>query len=255
MNRIVSSGLICVKNRLNVEFSLCKIEYTLYENGAFKYVFTPYYDVIKLLDDDIFQGIPGIELELKKKEYIRENIVPTFISERVPSENRENFHELIEEVGLTYMDPIEYLIRSKLKYSGDCLYIKPFIERKIINLNTLVSKSNSLGTTKIILDNLAAGNKIVIGDDLIENNRITFITLEYIYEKSYQDVKVKQQKGIYKAKNEGKYCGRKPIKVDELLFLEQIDLLNNNDTNLDDALKKLNISKSTFYRLKKKYHQ
>ena len=44
MNRIVSSGLICVKNRLNVEFSLCKIEYTLYENGAFKYVFTPYYD-------------------------------------------------------------------------------------------------------------------------------------------------------------------------------------------------------------------
>ena len=117
------------------------------------------------------------------------------------------------------------------------------------------SKSNSLGTTKIILDNLAAGNKIVIGDDLIENNRITFITLEYIYEKSYQDVKVKQQKGIYKAKNEGKYCGRKPIKVDELLFLEQIELLNNNDTNLDDALKKLNISKSTFYRLKKKYHQ
>lgn len=251
MNSIVSSGLICVKNKLNIEFSLCKIEYVLFEDETFKYVFTPYYDVIKLLDDD-FQGIPGIELELNKKEYIRENVVPTFISERVPSEKRENFQELLEEVELTHMNPIEYLIRTKLKYSGDSLYIKPFIDRKTISLDTLVGKSNSLGTTKIILDNLAAGNEIILRSDLITNNRMTFKTLLYIYEKGYKDIKSQQQNGIHKAKKEQRYCGRKPLDVDELLFLEQIESLTNGLTNLDDALIKLNISKSTFYRLKKK---
>lgn len=255
MKTMVSSGLICIKNKLNIEFSLCKIEYILYEDETFKYVFTPYYDVIKLLDDDIFQGIPGIELELNKKEYVRENIVPTFISERVPSENRENYHELLDKVGLTYMDPIEYLIRSKLKYSGDCLYIKPFEDRKTIILDDLVGKNNSLGITKILLDNLASGNEIALGSDLIVGNRTIFKTLLYIYEKSYKDNKAKQQSGICKAKNEGRYGGRKPLNVDELLFLEQIELLNNDVIDLGDVLRKLKISKSTFYRLKKKFQK
>lgn len=43
---------------------------------------------MNLLDVDIFQGIPGIDLDLKKEKYIRDNVIPSFISERFPSQNR-----------------------------------------------------------------------------------------------------------------------------------------------------------------------
>lgn len=51
-------------------------------------------------------------MDLKKKEYIRKNIIPTFISERVPQKNREDFYELLEKLNMKFMDPIEYLIRT-----------------------------------------------------------------------------------------------------------------------------------------------
>ena len=44
MNSITTSELICIKD-------------------TFKYIFTPYYDVIDLLNSDIFQGLPGLELD------------------------------------------------------------------------------------------------------------------------------------------------------------------------------------------------
>lgn len=57
----------------------------------------------------MFQGIPSLNLDLKKEVYVRENILPTFILERVPSKNREDLYDLLKSVNLTYIDPIEYL--------------------------------------------------------------------------------------------------------------------------------------------------
>lgn len=74
----------------------------------------------------MFQGIPGLNLDLKKEVYIRENILPTFISERVPSKNREDLYDLLKSVNLTYMDSIEYLCRTKYKYSGDNFFMTYF---------------------------------------------------------------------------------------------------------------------------------
>ena len=255
MNRIISDGLICIKNKINIEFAICKIEYILWEDETFKYIFTPYYDVISLLESNIFQGIPGLEIDLKKKEYIRENVIPTFIAERVPSEKREDYYELIQEVGMNYMNPVDYLIKTQSKYSGDNLYVKEFTERKSVVIDDVVGKSNSLGVIKIMLDNLAYGNKIILNDRAIENSVDIFQTLSYIYKKGYNEIKEKQRLGKDEAKKMGNYKGRKAIEIDKLLFLEQVEQLDSKIISIDKVLENLKISRATFYRLKKKYQK
>lgn len=255
MNRIKSDGLICIKNKINIEFVVCKIEYILWEDETFKYIFTPYYDVISLLESNIFQGIPGLEIDLKKKEYIRENVIPTFIAERVPSEKREDYYELIQKVGMNYMNPVDYLIKTQGKYSGDNLYVKEFTERKNVVIDDVVKKSNTLGVIKIMLDNLAYGNKIVLNDRAIENSIDIFQTLTYIYQKGYDEIKEKQRLGRDEAKKMGNYRGRKAIEIDKLLFLEQVEQLDSKIITIDKVLKNLKISRATFYRLKKKYQK
>lgn len=255
MNKITSIGLICVKNKLNIEFVVCKIEYILYEDETFKYIFTPYYDVIDLLDSSIFQGIPGIDVDLRKEKYVRDNIIPTFISERVPTENRENFYELLQSVGLNYMNPIEYLIRSNNKYSGDNFYLKPFSKRKKIAIEEVEDKCNTLGIIKKILDNLASGNQISINNNLLISDKNLFNTLMYIYGKGYARIKEKQENGVLKAKKLGMYKGRKAIEVDKFIFLEYLNMFENKTITLNEILNILNISKATFYRLKKKYQK
>ena len=101
MNKLISTGMICLKNDLNIEFYVCKITYILNEDESFKYIFEPNYNVISLLDSDIFQGIPGLNLDLKRKQYIRTSL-PVFISERVPQKNREDFNEILSSLNMDY---------------------------------------------------------------------------------------------------------------------------------------------------------
>ena len=129
-----SFGTICVKGPYNLVFALCDIEYILKEDDSFRYVFKPNYNVIELLDSKYFQGIPGLNLDLKEKEYIRDNMIPTFISERVPMKNREDYNELLELVGMDYMDPIEYLISYGLYFGADLFK----------NIGTIISSTELL---------------------------------------------------------------------------------------------------------------
>ena len=41
MNKLISTGMICLKNDLNIEFYVCKITYILNEDESFKYIFEP----------------------------------------------------------------------------------------------------------------------------------------------------------------------------------------------------------------------
>ena len=67
MKSSVSKGIICLKDNLNIEFRVCVIEYILNEDETFEYCFYPNYEVISLLSDNLFQGIPGLNLDLKKR--------------------------------------------------------------------------------------------------------------------------------------------------------------------------------------------
>ena len=97
MRKLTTSGFICLEDDYKLVYKIAKIEYEEWEDGAFRYVFHPFYNVIDMLPDSLFQGIPGLDLSLKQAVYERKNIVPIFISERTPSENREDIWELMEE--------------------------------------------------------------------------------------------------------------------------------------------------------------
>ena len=252
MNSYKSYGTICVKGPCNLIYAICDIEYILNDNETFKYVFKPNYSVIELLNNNVFQGIPGINIDLKKEEYIRENIIPTFISERVPSESREDYYDLLSKNNMEYMDHILYLIRTKEQYSGDKLFVTEKHNHEIIKINN--DHINSINYLRNIMSNICLGNNILIENNEIndKNRKIFHDIFLNLYSKEIENRKELQSDGIEKAKSLNKYKGRKPIFVDELLFLELEEKVNKKEITAKAAAEKLGISIDKYYRFKKK---
>ena len=252
MKTYISKGTICIPGDFNLIYRVCDIFYYLNSDDTFQYVFKPNYSVIELINSKYFQGVPGINLDLKKEEYIRENITPTFISERVPSKKRLDYFELLQKVGMEYMDPIEYLIKTDEQYFGDKLFVIPYENKKIIHINKDTHDTN-FSLLKIILLNICLGNDIIINNQKIddENRKIFHDVFIDLYSRSYELRKEKQKEGIAKAKSDNKYKGRKPIKVNEVKFLEKLSLVNKKEISTKEAAASLGISIDKFYRLKK----
>ena len=80
MREIKTSAIIALKDKCNVLYKISRIDYIQYENEEYEYIFTPYYNVIDFLPVSLFQGIPGLDLSLRRERYIRKNMVPCFIS-------------------------------------------------------------------------------------------------------------------------------------------------------------------------------
>lgn len=66
-------------------------------------------------------------------------------------------------------------------------------------------------------------------------------------------IKQRQAEGIAIAKSQGKYTGRKPIKVDEKLFAEEYRLWKEGKTQPKYMMKRLGLKPATFYRKVKEY--
>ena len=103
----INSGIIKAVMRSGDKVSVAQIDYQEFDEENFQYVISPYWEIVDGLPASVFQGIPGINMELRLKSYYRVNYIPTFISERTPSENREDLWELLESVGLDYYDRFE----------------------------------------------------------------------------------------------------------------------------------------------------
>ena len=58
----------------------------------------------------------------------------------------------------------------------------------------------------------------------------------------------RQKEGIAVAKSQGKYKGRKPITVDEQLWAELFPLWKKGEISATEFMRRIGISKSTFYR-------
>ena len=84
MKEHITKGDICLKDEHGFIYRLCTLSYITNPDDHFKYVFMPNYSVIDLLPLKIFQGIPGLNLKFRRKEYVRDNFHPVFITERVP---------------------------------------------------------------------------------------------------------------------------------------------------------------------------
>lgn len=253
MNKKTFEGSITIEHE-GITYYVSNLSYTIYEDDSFEFVFTPNYFVIDLLPTSVFQGIPGLNLDERRERYVRKNIMPTFISERVPQKNREDFFELLEEAGMDYLNPIEYLLRTKKQYSGDPLKLKEKNIHSLININEISTKNNAFGLTKVILDNIAKGNDVFYEGSIIDdtNRKVFFNVLHALYIKSLKGREANRKAGIEEAKQSGKYKGRKPVQVDMILFNESLKDISNGLINVKEACKRLNISVDKFYRVRKK---
>ena len=252
MNKKTFEGSITIEHE-GIIYYVSDLFYTIWEDDSFEFVFIPNYFVIDLLPTNVFQGIPGLNLDERKEKYFRKNIIPTFISERVPQKNREDFYELLDEVGMNYLNPIEYLLKTKKQYSGDPLKLSEKNHKSLVNINEIAAKNNIFGLTKIILDNLAKGNDVIYEGSIIDNtNRKTFFNVFHgLYVKSLKAKETSRNAGIERAKQSGKYKGRKPVQVDMILFFESLNDISNGLISVSEACKRLNISVDKFYRVKK----
>lgn len=267
----VNSGIIKAVMKSGDKISVAQIDYQEFDEENFQYTITPYWEIIDGLPATVFQGIPGIDMDLRLETYYRVNYIPTFIAERTPSENREDLWELLESVGLDYYDRFEWLLRTTLRSANDNL----IVERKQKNKTVTRFYKDALESLqygdKIIVDNItdlgqtlagytdaifyAATKGIDIesndGELLIDREARQSIVPIVVAQKiiEYNQHKNNRRFGIDKAKKDGKYSGRKPIAVDEEV-LRQVDKeIKNGLITVEEAMRRTRInSKSTFYR-------
>lgn len=249
-----TAALICLRDNLGIEYVISKVEYTIWENEEFEYRFSPNYSVIELLPASVFQGIPGLDLELRKKEYVRMNTVPTFISERTPSRNREELWKLLEDCNMKYLNQLEWLIRTDTKYIGDRLYVRSLnnghdesvkkLDEEIINLK------RSYDVQRKLLEYICQGFTVEFRGFVIDDqNRKTCYELLYrLYARESANLKKLQSDGINTAKKNGKYHGRRAIPIDDTKLYEVYRKYRNHQLTLEEATRQLNISTSSFYR-------
>jgi hypothetical protein len=264
MNKHIVKGTIYVSGKWNLEYPVCRIEQIYYENDEFEYIFTPYYQIIALLDTSVFQGIPGLNLDLKEKEYIRKNQLPTFIYERTPQKNREDLYELLDEVGLEYLDHLEWLIRSNKTYTGDRLFVRRYIEPKTSGVITRVNygdqflfkdygtiSANNYQFIDFLMQIIISGGSLEANNvNIDDGNRLSLYNILLpLYINEFEGRKKKQRIGIERAKKENKYLGRKKIKVSPPLLEEMIEKVRLKELTVEEAMNELGLkSKSTYYR-------
>lgn len=244
-------GQICLDDDLGLTYYVARIEYCEREDESYCYTFVPNYSVIDLLSSDFFQGIPGLDLSLRKEEYVRENITPVFISERTPAENREDLWELLTACNMEYLNRLEWLIRTDLRYSGDLLYVSPIEEKRLLIVDDVsVLDSRSAGIMRKLLEIICSGGIVSTSDCLIDDsNRKQFYSLlkaMYVREKSY--IAQQKKKGIEVAVAEGKYRGRGKIPLDDTILMEVMSAYECKKITGEEAARRLQVSLSTFNR-------
>lgn len=256
MKVIESSGYITVKDEYSIEYYIAKLTQYHYEDDTFSFTFEPFWSVIDSIKGRyrLYDGIPGLNMERRKDIYVREKMIPVYIAERVPPRNRVNLMEVLAEAGLTYWDPIAYLLGTKLQYFGDNFYMTRVNEKKTVVIDK--EKTKRLNTSSIIkevLVNLAHNNDVIYQDSLIDdsNRCVMFRTLFSIYEKEMKKNKEKQRAGIEEAKKKKKYTGRKPIDVFIPRFKEELSFVEEGKQTAREAAKKLGISIDKYYRVRK----
>lgn len=253
MKKLTTKGFICLEDEYKFIYKIAIIEYEEWEDGSFNYIFRPFYNVVDMLPNHLFQGIPGLDLSLKKATYERKNIVPTFIEERTPSQNREDLWKLIEESGMQTLNRLEWLIKTDKKYVGDNFFVIPFEGKDFIryqekSMYDLVNRSNNL--TKKLLEIICFGDYLYT-DDIIIDDKSRFYYYKLLmpmYIREFEHNKNLRMYGIKKAKSQHIYKGRERIKLDPLLFDKVANDYLLNKISVKQASLILKISRATFFR-------
>ena len=267
----VNSGIIKAVMKSGEKISVAQIDYQAFDEENFQYVISPYWEIIDGLPTSVFQGIPGIDMDLRLERYYRVNYIPTFIAERTPSENREDLWDILETVGLDYYDRFEWLLRTTMRSANDNLIVERRRSTQIVEEFTTGILSTLQYGDKVIMDSMEAiadttagfadGIFTVVtnGVDIINQsgqvlvNAMTraalvpiVVTQRIITRREHAE---NRRVGIEQAKKDGKYTGRKPIEVDEKVLRLVNQELKEGIITVEEAMRRTKISsKSTFYR-------
>lgn len=275
-----NSGIIKAVTKEGEKIQVGKITYESFDNEEFQYIITPFWEIIDTLKPDVFQGIPGIDMDMRLEHYYRVNYTPVFMTERTPGTNREDLWELLDSVGLDYYDRLEWLIRTELRAAVDNLIVERAREEKKV---TKVSGQKELNKVmaegqygdEIIIESfrtLGRNSKECIktlnrlmhyGIRLkAESEQIDLPVEEYkaflplvaaMYQMDTKNQRERQTEGIANAKKNGVYRGRKRKEVSEELLGECIRKVVQGRVSLEEALELTELSRSTFYRRIKEY--
>ena len=267
----INSGIIKAVMNNGDKVSVAQIDYQEFDEENFQYVISPYWEIVDGLPASVFQGIPGIDMDLRLKDYYRVNYIPTFISERTPSESREDLWELLDSVGLDYYDRFEWLLRTNMRAANDNLIVerrrmeetvKQFASGVISSLQygdkVIVESLETIADTTVGLADgmfsIVAGGVDVITqsgqvlvDAMTRAAMVPYMITQRIL--SRRERAANRQEGIEQAKKHGKYTGRKPIEIDENALRQVVRELDEGLISVEEAMKRVKInSRSTFYR-------
>lgn len=267
----INSGIIKAVMKSGEKISVAQIDYQEFDEENFQYVICPYWEIIDGLPASVFQGIPGIDMNLRLDRYYRVNYIPTFIAERTPSENREDLWEILESVGLDYYDRFEWLLRTTMRSANDNLIVERRRESQIVQEFSTGMLSELQYGDKIVVDSMESiadttagfSDKIftaaTYGVDVVCKSGQVLV--DVVTRASIVPIVVTQRmitrreqaetrrNGIEQAKKDGKYTGRKPIEVDEEVLRQVQQELKEKLITVEEAMRRTKIaSKATFYR-------
>ena len=267
-----NSGIIYAVDRSGSKYAVSRVDFERYDDQNFQYIFSPEWSVIDTLPASIFQGIPGLDMSMRLERYYSVNMTPYFISERTPSESREDLWELLEEVGLDYYDRFEWLLRTNMRCGTDNLVVERTEAPRRIAFDSVKSLPSNLqpsdcvsingfqsvATTthqlrKNLLQILRSGAGIwneAEERQLTEEECSLLLNLLMLQESmENKQNKQRHQAGVNRAKSDGKYVGRKKIAVDQNLFRQVAEDFRARKINEEEAMIRSGIaSRSTFYR-------
>lgn len=267
----VNSGIIKAVMRTGEKISVAQIDYQEFDEENFQYVISPYWEIVDGLPASVFQGIPGIDMELRLERYYRVNYIPTFIAERTPSENREDLWDILESVGLDYYDRFEWLLRTTMRSANDNLIVErrrtlPVTEQftsgvlsalqygdKVIVDSMEAISDTTAGFSDAIFIAITSGVDIInqsgqiLVDAMTRAAMISVVVTQRIITR--REHASSRRDGIEQAKKNGKYTGRKPIEVDEKILRQALMEIDKGIITVEEAMRRTKIgSKSTFYR-------
>jgi len=267
----VNSGIIKAVMRSGEKISVAQIDYQEFDEENFQYVISPYWEIVDGLPASVFQGIPGIDMELRLKDYYRVNYVPVFITERTPSENREDLWGLLESVDLDYYDRFEWLLRTKLRAGNDNLIVErrrmdetvaefasgiisglQYGDKVIVESMEAISDTTA-GLADAMFHIVTSGIDVltpsgqVLVDAMTRAAMVPYLVTQRIMAR--RERAAHRQAGIEQAKKDGKYAGRKPTPVDENILRIVAKELGEGIISMEEAMRRTGInSRSTFYR-------
>jgi len=272
------SALIKVEDKEGYNYPVSELTYECFDD-SYQFVFVPFWDIIDSLPDNLFLGIPGINLKLRKDKYYRVNMIPGFLQMRTPDPYRTDIAALLGDIGLETTDPFSWLLRKGFRSGLDNLLVVPRHEKVMItyhyegidtndlqpgdrvNLNKIYDVcANRDNINKQIFRLLASGANIYLEEKKHfisnEERRAMLLLLSSLLEFADDFKNIKQQEGIQKARVEGKYTGRKRISVDPMLLRSVSEKFRKGEVTEAEAMEELNISsRATFYRRLKELNE